>query len=421
MESRHVLQTITNTNIAIDRAGHESNHSKSAATWRSENNVVIARILAAKRQQKTRTEVAMLQAPETRTQCPSGSPSRSTAQEAEWSTPRGANDWKLIEKGLSPAASSLSRALSSKRVSVTPDKPSVRSPPVPLRSKPPFPPQVSFLDDRSQKISFEVWLDLPERMGGRNKTSVLMQEEEMEHTHRQTCDGQEASAATASDDKRRHLSVCIAETRSVLTRLARALNEEDEELAELSAQMTHTRGRRAGLQTHLEASQSYLSRLEAMTTQNALNYYPSHLAQSSSEDLKTRQQSSKCRDDSKVLCRHDNKVVRAHSKQDMEDTQGGDVVQDSLMWMVHELVLPDTPSGRSPMSPVLPLSPIRSDQEPRSANGAAASFRRALDASCCQASTSSFVSQDLSGSQDLSDGITPIDLPPPTPKRAVHT
>ena len=418
MESRHVLQPITNTNIAIDRAEHESNHCKSAATWRSENNVVIARILAAKRQQKTRTEVAMQQAPETRTQCPSGSPSRSTAQEAAWSTPRGANDWgNLIEKKLSPAVSSLSRALSGKRVSVTPDKPSVRPPPVPMRSKPPFPPPVSFLDDRSQKIPLEVWQDLPERMGGRNKTSVL----EMEHTHRQTCDGQEASVATASDDKRRQLSVCAAETRSVLTRLARALNEEDEELAELSAQMTRTRRRRAGLQTHLEVSQSYLSRLEAMTTQNALIYYPSHLAQSSSEDLKTRQQSSKCRADSKVLCRHDNKVVRAHSEQDMEDTQGGDVVQDSLMWMVHELVLPDTPSGRSPMSPVLPLSPIRSDQEPRSANGAAASFRRALDASCCQASTSSFVSQDLSGSQDLSDGITPIDLPPPTPKRAVHT
>jgi len=33
-------------------------------------------------------------------------------------------------------------------------------------------------------------------------------------------DGQEASAATASDGKRMQHSVCVAETRSVLTRLA---------------------------------------------------------------------------------------------------------------------------------------------------------------------------------------------------------
>ena len=135
----------------------------------------------------------------------------------------------------------------------------------------------------------------------------------------QTRDADKASRQTDKDEHKspeeRHATdMQVAESRAVLSRLQRALTEEEEEIETLHSQLAEAKKRRDAIQSQVAASQAYLQQLLAACGS----------ANTGREGLE------------------------AVGKEVVQ--QGGD---DSLLWLVQEIVLPDSPhiSQLSPLAP----------------------------------------------------------------------
>ena len=135
----------------------------------------------------------------------------------------------------------------------------------------------------------------------------------------QTRDADKASRQTDKDEHKspeeRHATdMQVAESRAVLSRLQRALTEEEEEIEALQSQLAEAKKRRDAIQSQVAASQAYLQQLLAACGS----------ANTGREGLEAV----------------GHEVVQ----------QGGD---DSLLWLVQEIVLPDSPhiSQLSPLAP----------------------------------------------------------------------